>query len=116
MGIPWIEPYTAYVTKVEGIPYYESTWSNNKTILTQIGTLNYNEEIKVNYEQEIENVHAVYDSWEDVAKTRLMQVEEEYVKKHIVPFVDIKTFTNHIKEFEKNDWFELKSGKLLVID
>ena len=74
------------------------------------------EDIKEIYEQEIENVHAVYDSWEYVAKTRLMQVEEEYVKKHIVPFVDIKTFTNHIKELEKNDWLELKSGKLLVID
>ena len=68
------------------------------------------------YKLGITQVFAVYDSWEDVAKTRLTQVEEEYVKNHIVPFVDIKTFTNHIKELEKNDWLELKSGKLLVID
>ena len=53
MAAPGIPTYNAYVTKVEGIPYYESKWENNKTVLNKIGTLNYNEEIEIAYEEKI---------------------------------------------------------------
>lgn len=69
------------------------------------------------YSLGITKVYAVYDNWEDVARMRLTQMEDkEYVAQHIVPYMDMVAFSNHIKEIEKRDWLELESGKLLRTD
>ena len=83
MGVPGIKPYNAYVTKVEGTPYYESNWENNKTVLNKIGTLNYNEEIKVIYEEEIGKV--TYAQFRKENKTYYIKVDDIVAKQDSYP-------------------------------
>ena len=71
------------------------------------------------YKLGITQVFAVYDSWEDVARIKLSHTDNpDYVTKHIMPYIDMVAFANHIKEIEKENgnWIELESGKLVVIN
>ena len=70
------------------------------------------DDIKEIQDMDITHIYAVYDSWEDIAKSRLERGDcEEYIR----PFVDIKALAEHISIKEKNSWIELESGKLLVV-
>lgn len=71
------------------------------------------EDIREIYEKEITRVYAVYNSWEDVTREHLNRGDCD---KYIIPFVDLKALTAYIAETEKDEWIELKSGKLLKID
>ena len=53
MGSPYTEPYEAYVTAVDGTKYYDYEYEDNNYVLTEKGSLNYNEIIEITYEQKI---------------------------------------------------------------
>lgn len=78
MAAPYMEKYKAYVTKVEGVDYYSRSWENNKIVLTKVGTLSYNEEITITYEEEIGKT--VYASFEMDNETYYVKIDEILAK------------------------------------
>lgn len=55
MGAPMIKEYTAIVNKVEGADYYDYEYENDIVSYVKKGTLNYNDEVTISYEEEINN-------------------------------------------------------------
>ena len=75
------------------------------------------EDIKEIYEEGIDNIYAVYDNWEDLARANLECCENrEYMQKHIIPYINMELYTKHIEEIERYNWYKLKSGKLIKVD
>ena len=69
------------------------------------------EDIREIYELGLTTIHAVYNSWEEIAQEHLERGDcDEYIR----PFVNIEALAEHIKSTEAKGWTKLSSGKLII--
>jgi len=80
MGAPEIKPYEAYVVKADGADYYENYCDNSECGYKKVGKLDYDTQIKVDYEQDIDGkIYAQFNMGEDIYYI---------LTKDIIPIVD----------------------------
>ncbi len=95
MGSPIIEPYKAYVSNLNGAKYYNFGENKRRVTIEEVaGTLEYNTEISVSYEYEVNNV--------TYAQIRVNE------KEYIIKTDDFSIDAPYDKEIDSNNKFKVK--------